>query len=186
MKALSSDGSSQVCWEAMAACARRSINVRTISGLQGRDRVEQRGRRPRRNCPGAANAAWSQLAFNTDVRRRRRSSTPHYSSPPATMKLSWGLFFSSLYCTASAATPAVSPETARLIIAQRLGLSRFHSVEHADAEAIRHINAYGGRQQKLFGGADADASQARLLMWIEDGDEQDAAGAPPLPSYRED
>ncbi|OAL07423.1 hypothetical protein IQ06DRAFT_238373 [Phaeosphaeriaceae sp. SRC1lsM3a] len=91
------------------------------------------------------------------------------------MKLSWGLFFSSLYCTASAATPSVSPETARLIIAQRLGLSRFHSIEHADAEAIRHINAYGGRQQKLFGADDADRSRAHLLMWVEDGDEQDAA-----------
>jgi hypothetical protein len=102
------------------------------------------------------------------------------------MKLSWGLFFSSLYCTASATSPSVSPETARLIIAQRLGLSRFHSVEHADAEAIRHINAYGGRHQKLFGGVATDASQAQLLMWIEDGDEQDATGAPPLPSYREE
>ncbi|KAF1912342.1 hypothetical protein BDU57DRAFT_459285 [Ampelomyces quisqualis] len=88
------------------------------------------------------------------------------------MKLSWGLFFSSLYCSASAANPTVSPETARLIIAQRLGLSRFHSVEHADADAIRHINTYGGRQQKLFGGYDADRSRAHLLMWIEDGDEE--------------
>ncbi|EAT88107.2 hypothetical protein SNOG_04347 [Parastagonospora nodorum SN15] len=92
------------------------------------------------------------------------------------MKLSWGLFFSSLYCTASAASPAVSPETARLIIAQRLGLSRFHSIEHADAEAIRHINAYGGRQQKLFGGDDADQSKAHLLMWIEDELLEDASG----------
>lgn len=93
------------------------------------------------------------------------------------MKLSWGVFFSSLYCTASAATPSVSPETARLIIAQRLGLSRFHAIEHADAEAIRHINAFGGRKQKLFGTDDADRSRAHLLMWVEDGDEQDAAGA---------
>jgi hypothetical protein len=108
------------------------------------------------------------------------SKHPH-PSPPATMKLSWGLFFSSLYCTASAANPFVSPETARLIIAQRLGLSRFHSIEHADAEAIRHINAYGGRQQKLFGGDDADRSKAHLLMWIEDADEQGAYGEPPLP-----
>jgi hypothetical protein len=97
------------------------------------------------------------------------------------MKLSWGLFFSSLYCTASAANPSVSLETARLIIAQRLGLSRFHSIEHADAEAIRHINAYGGRQQKLFGGEDADRSRAHLLMWIEDGDEEYPSGASRCP-----
>jgi hypothetical protein len=102
------------------------------------------------------------------------------------MKLSWGLFFSSLYCTASAANPSVTPETARLIIAQRLGLSRFHSIEHADAEAIRHINAYGGRQQRLFGGDDADRSKAHLLMWVEDGDQQAPTGAPPWPSNCED
>ncbi|KAF2035871.1 hypothetical protein EK21DRAFT_53333 [Setomelanomma holmii] len=90
------------------------------------------------------------------------------------MKLSWGVFFSSLYCTASAASPSVSPETARLIIAQRLGLSRYHSIEHADAEAIRHINVYGGRQQKLFGGESNDRSRAHLLMWIEDSNEEDA------------
>jgi hypothetical protein len=100
------------------------------------------------------------------------------------MKLSWGLVFSSLYCTASAANPTVSPETARLILAQRLGLSRFHSVEHADAEAIRHINAYGGRQQKLFGTEDADRSKAHLLIWIEDSDEDGASGAPPLPRHQ--
>jgi hypothetical protein len=97
------------------------------------------------------------------------------------MKLSWGLFFSSLYCTASAARPAVSPETARLIIAQRLGLSRFHSVEHADAEAIQHINTFSGKQQTLFGGDDADKSKAHLLLWIEDGEDKEATGAHLLP-----
>ncbi|KAJ4372219.1 hypothetical protein N0V83_003993 [Neocucurbitaria cava] len=84
------------------------------------------------------------------------------------MKLSWGLIASSLCCSASAARPTVSPETARLILAQRLGLSRFHSIEHADTETIRHINAYGGRQQKLFGAEDSDRTRAHVLMWIED------------------
>jgi hypothetical protein len=98
------------------------------------------------------------------------------------MKLSWGLFFSSLYCTASAAHASVRPETARLIIAQRLGLSRFHSIEHADAEAIQYINAFGGEQQKLFGGDDADSSKAHFLIWIEDGEDKEARGAhlPPI------
>jgi hypothetical protein len=99
------------------------------------------------------------------------------------MKLSWGIFFSSLYCTATATRPTVSPNTARLIIAQRLGLSRFHSIDHPDAETIRHINAYGGRQPKLFGGDDADRSRAHLLIWREDGlASEGATGAPPLPS----
>lgn len=98
------------------------------------------------------------------------------------MKLSWGVFFSSLYCTAAATSPTVSPNTARLIIAQRLGLSRFHSIEHPDAETIRHINAYGGRQPKLFGAEDAAESRAHLLIWGYDGLGADGAkGAPWLP-----
>ncbi|KAF1839971.1 uncharacterized protein K460DRAFT_297227 [Cucurbitaria berberidis CBS 394.84] len=90
------------------------------------------------------------------------------------MKLSWGFIASSLYCSAFAARPTVSPETARLILAQRLGLSRFHSIEHADSETLRHINVYGGRQQKLFGGEDSDRSKAHLLLWIEDAEQDEA------------
>jgi hypothetical protein len=111
----------------------------------------------------------------TDVAHQRRSSKSLTPIPP-TMKLSWGFVASSLYCTVSAARPSVSPETARLIIAQRLGLSRFHSVEHADAETLRHINTYGGRQQKLFGGDDADRSKAHLLVWVEDAEQDEATG----------
>ncbi|OSS49506.1 hypothetical protein B5807_06035 [Epicoccum nigrum] len=104
------------------------------------------------------------------------------------MKLSWGFVASSLYCTAAAAAnghvftfdgtatraaPAsspIDPETARLILAQRLGLSRFHSIKDADAAAIKSINTYGGRHQKLFG-EDADTSRAKLLMWLDDASE---------------
>lgn len=104
------------------------------------------------------------------------------------MKLSWGLVASSLYCAAAAANnghvftfdaskthaaPAsspVDPETARLILAQRLGLSRFHSIKDADAEVIKTINAYGGRRQKLFG-EEADTSRAQLLVWLEGAEE---------------
>ncbi|KAJ4342917.1 hypothetical protein N0V87_000634 [Didymella glomerata] len=104
------------------------------------------------------------------------------------MKLSWGFVASSLYCAAAAAqnghvftfdgsedhaAPAsspIGPETARLILAQRLGLSRFHSIKDADADAIKSINIYGGRQQKLFG-EDADTSRAQLLVWLEDAEE---------------
>ena len=119
---------------------------------------------------------WSQLPF-TDVEHHRRKAPRHaHASPPSTMKLSWGIATSVLCCTVSAARPSVSPETARLIIAQRLGLSRFHSVEHADAETIRHINAYGGRQQKLFGADDVDRSKAHLLVWVDDAEQDEATG----------
>ena len=70
----------------------------------------------------------------------------------------------------------MDPETARLIIAQRLGLSRFHSIEHADAETLGHINTFGGQQQRLFGGDVADRSRAHLLMWIENAEQDQATG----------
>ncbi|CAE7000418.1 hypothetical protein PTNB73_09591 [Pyrenophora teres f. teres] len=90
------------------------------------------------------------------------------------MKLSGAFAASSLCCAVFAARPTVTPETARLIIAQRLGLSRFHAIEHADAETIRHINTYGGPQQKLFGIEDAHVSRAHLLVWAEDVEQDEA------------
>ena len=127
----------------------------------------------------------------TDVRYHGRSSNTTIPSPPATMKLSWGFVFSSLYCSVAAAKPgrvyvydpvakappqpqSVSPETARLILAQRLGLSRFHSIQHANDETIQQLNAYGGRQQKLFGREDRERTRAHVLVWIEDV--EDATG----------
>ena len=106
----------------------------------------------------------------------RRSSTLPNAIIPANMKLSGAFAASSLFCAVLAARPTVSPETARLIIAQRLGLSRFHAVEHADAETIRHINTYGGRQPKLFGAEDAHVSRAHLLVWAEDAEQDEATG----------
>lgn len=109
------------------------------------------------------------------------------------MKLSWGFITSSLYCAASAAqqgnvylfdpVPKTSPQaattvdatTARLILAQRLGLSRFHTIERSRSEeSLKQINAFGGQHQKLFGGEPADRTQAHALVWIEGV--EDAAG----------
>lgn len=92
------------------------------------------------------------------------------------MKPSWSFVASSLCASALAVRPSVGPETARLILAQRLGLSRYHSIAHADPETIRHINAFGGRQRKLLGGDDADQSKAHLLMWIENVEQDEATG----------
>jgi hypothetical protein len=103
------------------------------------------------------------------------------------MKISGGTLLSSLCCSAVAAAttghvftydvnakaapqqaPEVSPEAARLILAQRLGLSKYHSIENADDDLISHLNAYGGRQE-LFRDANVqDSISAHLLVWIED------------------
>lgn len=110
----------------------------------------------------------------------------------ATMKLSWSFIVSSLYCAASATqeghvyildpvsrtlpqvATTVDAATARLILAQRLGLSRFHSIDRSRSEeSLKQINAYGGRQQKLFGGDDADRTHAHALVWIEGVEDAD-------------
>jgi hypothetical protein len=36
---------------------------------------------------------------------------------------------------------------------------------------LQQINAFGGRQHKLFGGEDPDRTQAQLLVWVEDIDD---------------
>jgi hypothetical protein len=118
------------------------------------------------------------------------SAPPHHESiTAATMKLSGSFLVSSLLCAASAssnlgrvyiydpvaaaaASPqpptSANPQTTRLIIAQRLGLSRFHSIKHASDEDIQLLNAYGGRQQKLFGAEDRERTKAHVLVWLED------------------
>ncbi|KAK7191774.1 hypothetical protein PSPO01_02223 [Paraphaeosphaeria sporulosa] len=109
------------------------------------------------------------------------------------MKLSWGFITSSLYYAAFAAqsgsvyifdpVPRTSPQaattvdatTARLILAQRLGLSRFHTIEQTRSEeSLKQINAFGGRHQKLFGGDDADRAHAHALVWIEGVEDAEA------------
>jgi hypothetical protein len=100
------------------------------------------------------------------------------------MKLSWGFILSSLYCSASAAgraahvyvwdpaakspetqAPSVSPEAARLILAQRLGVSKFHAIK-PDEAIFRQINEFGGRPAPLFGETEA-RNDAHALLWIE-------------------
>jgi hypothetical protein len=119
------------------------------------------------------------------------------------MKLSWGFITSSLYCAASAAqeghvyifdpVPRTLPQaattvdaaTARLILAQRLGLSRFHSIETTRSEeSLKQINAFGGRQQKLFGGEGVDRTQAHALVWIEGVDDAEGTHAARSPTCR--
>lgn len=108
------------------------------------------------------------------------------------MKLSGGLFLSALCsCVAATSKPgrvfvydpihpastssqsqpaAVSPETARLILAQRLGVSQYHTIEGVDSDLIRHLNAFGGKQALL---GNDKRSVAHLLVWIEGADNAD-------------
>ncbi|KAF2459847.1 hypothetical protein BDY21DRAFT_336650 [Lineolata rhizophorae] len=66
----------------------------------------------------------------------------------------------------SAAT-IIDPETARLIYAQRLGLSEFHGLGDVDDAVLQQINDFGGRQRQLFGGEDEHRQEQRVFVVVE-------------------
>lgn len=49
-----------------------------------------------------------------------------------------------------ASRQTVSPSTTRLLLAQRLGLSRFHSLKGADETTLSILNDFGGEQKTLL------------------------------------
>lgn len=59
-----------------------------------------------------------------------------------------------------------SPETARLILAQRLGLSQYHSLSGIDDLTLQQLNAFGGEPTRFFGDEDA-TTPAKLLVLID-------------------
>ena len=63
----------------------------------------------------------------------------------------------------------ISPSTARLLFAQRLGLSQYHDLGDADEATLQILNAYGGQQQSIFGDIEESRHQStdRLLFIIE-------------------
>lgn len=46
--------------------------------------------------------------------------------------------------------PTLSPEQARLVLAQRLGVSKFHSLKDASDSTLSYINRFGRQRQALF------------------------------------
>jgi len=104
------------------------------------------------------------------------------------MKLSWGFIASSLSCAAAAqdvtgsiyvwdSTPkdpalhshalkgkGIDASTARLILAQRLGVSNFHAIPSSPNLDV--LNQFGGRRVMLFGG-EREQNDAHALVWIE-------------------
>jgi hypothetical protein len=62
---------------------------------------------------------------------------------------------------------SIQPSTARLILAERLGLSSFYSLANSDSDAIRQIDSYGRSQKHLFEHAQVSDSQSRVLLLVE-------------------
>lgn len=65
--------------------------------------------------------------------------------------------------------PSISPATARLLLAQRLGLSQYHDLGDVDETTLDVLNTYGGPQQSAFGEEAAPRQQSpdKLLFIIE-------------------
>ncbi|OJD35117.1 uncharacterized protein BKCO1_1900016 [Diplodia corticola] len=63
-------------------------------------------------------------------------------------------------------TPTLSPDTARLVFAQRLGLSQYHSLKHADDDTIQHINDFGSPRHQLL---DDDELEPKQFMVVVEG-----------------
>lgn len=62
--------------------------------------------------------------------------------------------------------PALSPEETRLVFAQRLGVSQYHSLDGAADDTLSYINRFGGRQMGLFETVDDDKA-AELVLFVE-------------------
>ncbi|CCD44045.1 hypothetical protein ACHAO1_008914 [Botrytis cinerea] len=71
--------------------------------------------------------------------------------------------------------PALSPNEARLVLAQRLGVSQFHDVGSVGSEAIKYINKFGGQLKSLFN--DARKDRAAELVIIVEGVSEETAGS---------
>ncbi len=66
--------------------------------------------------------------------------------------------------------PSVSPSTARLLFAQRLELSQYHSLKDIDDSAIQDLNSLGGTQKQVFLSEEQDGTPPKLLVIIEGWD----------------
>ena len=67
--------------------------------------------------------------------------------------------------------PSISPQTARLLLAQRLGLSQYHSLQDADDHTLDILNSFGGEQQQIFAPEETLQGAEKLLFIVEGVDE---------------
>ena len=70
--------------------------------------------------------------------------------------------------------PSVSPSTAGLLLAQRLGLSQYFSLEGADAAVIRSLNHFAGPQKPLFDDHVEEEELRKVLIWIDGVDKPES------------
>lgn len=77
--------------------------------------------------------------------------------------------------TPAAKPPTLSPSQARLVLAQRLGVSKYHSLDDASASTLSHINDFGGHHQALFGDEVDDLRHVEhnVVVMVDGGSAED-------------
>lgn len=71
------------------------------------------------------------------------------------------------------APSSVSPLNARLLFAQRLGLSEYHKLENAEETVLSLLNRFGSAQLPLFSGIDEPETTHRLLVMVDGVEDHD-------------
>ncbi|KAI4231367.1 MAG: hypothetical protein LQ349_005668 [Xanthoria aureola] len=77
----------------------------------------------------------------------------------------------SIYLSDASDTPApqvLSPHATRLLLARRLGVSRYHSLEGADEPTLKTLNEFGGQQKSILSPDERWQDPQRNLIIIED------------------
>jgi hypothetical protein len=69
--------------------------------------------------------------------------------------------------------PTLTPEQARLVLAQRLGSSQYHDLSSASETTLSYINSFGGAQEPLFGDVPEDKA-VELVLIVEGVNEKNA------------
>lgn len=75
------------------------------------------------------------------------------------------------YTAPNGEAASISTVTARLLLAQRLGLSQYHSLEDASDAAIQLLNSFGGIQELIFLDESRERSRDKFVAIIEHVDQ---------------
>lgn len=75
------------------------------------------------------------------------------------------------YVAPSGEAMSISPITTRLLLAQRLGLSQYHSLEDASDDAIQVLNSFGVIQEPIFLDENRERRTEKFVAIIENVDQ---------------
>lgn len=80
--------------------------------------------------------------------------------------------------------PSLSPDAAKLLISQRLGVSQFHSLKDADEQTISFLNKNSSPQRLLSISENEGGRMTRLLVVVEGVEDADGRACMQPVSYK--